>query len=404
MRTRRRTVALCLGLICALLTAAVCVVLMELYLRWKEGEPVVHEVHVEAAPVAAQLPKAVPAPLETKPAVPAAPQPAPAETPPPAPSRPPRVLPPEPVISNDVGDISPTNRRIYNDDPTFGYRHVPNTRGTEIKRKGKREIYRATYTTDELGRRVTPKPEGPPPERAVIMVGCSYTFGLCVDDDETMPWQLAMLMPDRAVYNYGVAGYGPQHTLEIFKQNIEKQVPQKKAVAVYSYISGHMNRAVGTPKLVRWYAGPFPWYEISEETGRPVRRGTFNDRDPKTEESGSKLVQAVRDRRSEKLTKEDARLTALLLDEARMVFEKKFQSEGFYFVVYPSHQNKHTNEVMKILKERGARILDYRRLIDKKSHKWFIRDDGHPTPALHRKIAEKLAEGLAGEKSEGEKE
>lgn len=373
MQTRPRLVASCFGMICALLIALMAAIAGEFYLRWREREQVVHERHVEAAPEAKTIPDAHVA----------------------RPSGPPKTVLPDAVISNDVGDITPNDRRIYEDDPLFGYKHVPNTRGTEIKRSGKKEIYRATYTIDALGRRVTPQPEAPPPERAVLAVGCSFTFGLCVNDDQTMPWQLAMRLPDRAVYNYGVAGYGPQHTLELFKKNIEKDIPQKKAAAVYTYIGAHIDRAAGTPGLVRWYAGPFPWYEIDEVSGRPVRKGTFSERGSQPSKSGSKLLEAVRDSRGGTLTLEDAKLTALLLDEARVLFEKAFESEGFYFLVYPKYQNSFTDEVLKILKAGGAQILDYRHLVDKEPGRWFIRGDAHPTPELHLRIAETLAEDLS---------
>jgi hypothetical protein len=305
----------------------------------------------------------------------------------------PKIIIPQPQITNDVGNITPDTRKIYVNDPQFGYKHAPNTRGTEIKKKKDVEIYHCTYNLDSFGRRITPQPDVEP-EHAVIFIGCSFTFGLGVNDDQTMPWQFALKAPTRAVYNYGTAGWGAQHMLELFKTDIEKGIPQKKAIVVYTYIHEHMARAVGTPKLVKWFAAPFPWYEVDTSTGRPVRKGVFKDRGAQPSDTGSKLLDAIINYRSDKLTTDDAKLTGLLIDETRVLFEKKFQSEGFYVVLYPNKQDGLTNDMVAVMKAGGAKILDYRDMLGKDKEKWFITDDGHPKPELHKLVAEKLAEDL----------
>ena len=39
------------------------------------------------------------------------------------------------------------------------------------------------------------------------------TFGLWVNDDETMPFYAAQYASHYRPYNYGVSGYGPNHML-----------------------------------------------------------------------------------------------------------------------------------------------------------------------------------------------
>jgi hypothetical protein len=412
MRKRPRLTALCFGLTCALILTIIGGIAAEIYLRSREkSERITQEVTIEDAPSASPVLTKQDPPPQIKPTgltpthvnVPEPERVSPPPTKDPVvetkaikPAEPPKIVIPEPVVSNDVGNITPEARKIYINDKDFGYRHAPNTRGTETKKKGDKIVYKATYTTDSFGRRVTPHTDGTLPERAVLFIGCSYTFGLCVNDDQAMPWRFALNRPDLAAYNLGVAGYGSQHMLELFKTDVERTIPQKKAVVVYSFLAReHMMRAVGVPSLVKWFAGPFPWYEIDEATGRPVRKGTFKDRGATASDSGSKLLDAIRDYRSEKLTKEDAKLTALLIDEARVQFEKKFQSDGFYVIIYPGRQNAFTDDVIAILKQGGAKILDYRNIAGKDSDRMFIADDGHPTAELHQKIADKLAQDLS---------
>jgi hypothetical protein len=418
------------GLGCALFLALVGAVAAELYLRAKEAEikgAVTREVDppsIDAPPAQTKVdtpptppekpPETQKPPVEQKPPEVKVTEPAkveptkvePAKVEPPKvdapkvdllPSEPgkPQMVVPKIDIKHDAGDLTPEKRKIYYDDKQFGYRHMANTCGTETKKAGEKIIYKATYTSDEFGRRITPHVESPEPEHAVICMGCSFTFGLGVNDDQTMPWQLALQRPDLRVYNYGVAGYGPQHILEWFKTPIEKEIPQKKVAVVYTLIQEHLSRAVGTPQLVRWFAGPFPWYEVDESTGHPVRKGVFNDRKTKPTNSGLKILDAVADYRGESLTSEDAKLMAAIIDEARQEFEKKFESDGFYVVVYPGKQTNLTLEVAKILKERGAKILEYRDMLGKAGKGgWYIEGDGHPNPALHAKIAEQIGKDL----------
>ncbi len=388
IRKRPQIAALCFGLICALLLALAGGIAGESYLRWRaRSQQTSLEVSVEQVPS-----------THTN------------ATNSPSPAAPRKVLIPDAESVTDVGVGGPELKKFYKDDDNFGHVHRPNTRATVVKRQGGKEakdgkkaeegklIYKATYTTDDYARRIQPQPEGPPPERAVLFIGCSYTFGLCVNDNETMPWQTALLMPQRSVYNYGVGAYGPQQMVELFKTPVETQIPQKKAIAIFSFHHEHINRAVGTPRIVKSFGKTFPWYEVDEATGRPVRKGNFSQRPAQPSNSGSKLVDAMRDFHGETLTKKDARLAALLLDEARILFEKKFQSEGFYLLVYPGRQDSLTDDVVNFCKEHGAKILDYRNMLgtpDKIDYdRWFIPGDGHPTPDLHKKVAEQIVRDL----------
>ncbi|MCW8133969.1 MAG: hypothetical protein KIS92_26725, partial [Planctomycetota bacterium] len=296
--------------------------------------------------------------------------------------------------------------RFYEKDPAFGYKLRPRARATVTKLNGSTLVYKAVYTTDEHGRRVMPAPDGPVPERAVFFLGCSYTFGWGVDDAETMPWKTAELAPYRRVYNFGVGGYGPQQLVELFKTDLSKEVPQKRALAIFTFHHEHINRAAGTPRVVRTFGGDFPWYALDEHTGRPARKGSFRERPNAPANSGSKLLDAMRDYHGEVLTKDDARLAALLIDEARVLFEKRFASDGFYLLLYPARQDKLTDEVVRIVQANGVKVLDYRHLLNAGGapdgpvdyDRWFFPGDGHPNRDLHAKMAAKIVQDLGLER------
>jgi hypothetical protein len=321
----------------------------------------------------------------------------PTPEPTPEPEAPEAVAVPDETSLEVVGEISPSNRRIYLDHPDFGYRHAPLRRATEVRRHEEEgELYRATYTTDAVGRRVTPRPAAA--ERGLLFVGCSFTFGLGVNDDETMPWQFGKAVPDLAVYNYGVAGYGPQHTLELAKLNLAAEVRPRRVTVVYTYIRDHLKRAVGTRSLVKWYAGKFPWYEL-DNAGRPERLGVFSDRHT-AKPSGSRLLERFREWEDDEVNGEDAKLAAAILDEARLQFERQFDAVDFYVLIYPHVQDETTDLVvthLRTISDGRIRILDYRNLLNGEGGPpWFIKEDPHPAAPLHRKVAIKLAEDLGG--------
>ena len=72
--------------------------------------------------------------------------------------------------------------------------------------------HNGTYTTDAYSRRVTPIDHLEQRSSFLLFFGCSVTFGLWVNDDETMPY-VAQYASHYRPYNYGVSGYGSHHML-----------------------------------------------------------------------------------------------------------------------------------------------------------------------------------------------
>ncbi|MFC1660539.1 SGNH/GDSL hydrolase family protein [Gemmatimonadota bacterium] len=72
-----------------------------------------------------------------------------------------------------------------------------------------------TYETDEYGFRSRPGHEGQGPTD-VALIGDSFTFGECVDEDETLAGRLRSRWP--ATRNLGVSGSGPLHQLAVLRE------------------------------------------------------------------------------------------------------------------------------------------------------------------------------------------
>jgi hypothetical protein len=85
----------------------------------------------------------------------------------------------------------------------------------------------ATYTETQS------KPE-------IWIMGCSFTHGWSLNDQETYPWLLQARLPQYEVVNYGVEGYGTLHALIQLREALSTQHPPR--VVVYAYASLHDER------------------------------------------------------------------------------------------------------------------------------------------------------------------
>ena len=98
-------------------------------------------------------------------------------------------------------------------DPVLGHTLPPNAQIVGKTARGGTLLYQATYTTDAYHRRITPIDHLEQRHKFLLFFGCSMTFGLGVNDDETMPFYVAQFASHYHPYNYGVSGYGPHYML-----------------------------------------------------------------------------------------------------------------------------------------------------------------------------------------------
>jgi hypothetical protein len=129
----------------------------------------------------------------------------------------------------------------------------------------------AVYSTLANGWRVTP--QNPSAHTAVVLFGCSFTFGSCLNDDDTYPAKLgALLGPGYQVFNFGFPGYGPHQMLAQIEHGCLTDLRARfsKVIAIFSTIGGHEQR----PLWTAWDKFG-PRYELRR--GKPVFAGYFSD-------------------------------------------------------------------------------------------------------------------------------
>src|SRR5690242_11137852 len=57
---------------------------------------------------------------------------------------------------------------------------------------------------------------------SVWVCGCSFAYGTWLNDEESMPWQLQALLPDRDVRNLAVPGHATVSALVQLRDAVEK--------------------------------------------------------------------------------------------------------------------------------------------------------------------------------------
>jgi hypothetical protein len=121
-------------------------------------------------------------------------------------------------------------------DPALGWRTRPGVWWFGPYGKEERRVS-ATIWPD--GSRATgPAPAVGRPE--VMLIGCSYTMGWAVGDDETWAWKLQELEPRLRITNRGVGGYGTYHALLLLEERL--RAGDHPAAVIYGYVFLHDDR------------------------------------------------------------------------------------------------------------------------------------------------------------------
>jgi hypothetical protein len=128
--------------------------------------------------------------------------------------------------------------RLFTPHPTRGYAQLPGTFVLTLA-----DGYSFTMTHLPSGLRIThplatytdtrSKPE-------IWIMGCSFTHGWSLNDQDTYPWLLQAHLPEYEVVNYAVEGYGTLHALLQLREALTTQ-PTPRMV-VYAYASLHDGR------------------------------------------------------------------------------------------------------------------------------------------------------------------
>ncbi|MGA2227315.1 MAG: hypothetical protein ABSH41_23005 [Syntrophobacteraceae bacterium] len=131
------------------------------------------------------------------------------------------------------------------------------------------------YTIDSNGLRIAPPYRSDDLAGSVLFFGCSYTFGIGLKDDETLPYQVGVQSDGRyRTFNFAFVAYGPSQMLAAIETGrVSGVVDTTPGYAYYIAIPHHVWRAAGR---VDWIHHQ-PRY-VLETDGTLHRAGYFEGR------------------------------------------------------------------------------------------------------------------------------
>jgi hypothetical protein len=133
---------------------------------------------------------------------------------------------------------------LYEPDPVLGWRNKEGRFLVRVMNSAGAAPYRVTNLAN--GRRATER-EGVNPRRKVVaLVGCSFTQGQGISDDETYAWWLQQKHPGVELRNYGTGGYGTYQSLLLLERLFRGPKSEHPSVVVYGFIGSHEERNVAT--------------------------------------------------------------------------------------------------------------------------------------------------------------
>ena len=261
-------------------------------------------------------------------------------------------------------------------------------------------VYATLVTTDEHGLRSTRDPfAGQPGRSHLVTLGCSFAWGVGVDDEETFASRLAARLPGRHVYNFGIPGAGPNDLLareELF--DLFSTLAEPRGSALYLLIGEHVQRANGSMSVVgRWATGSADEEEVapgefrfrgSWQSAMPVRTWLYHFLVNREITRFFQLDWPPPDRAA-------ATRTARMLGALRRTYRAKTLPENQLTVVIFSTGNLRA-ELRGALDAEGLPYLDYSQIDWSRitGEPASIALDGHPAPPTYRALADAVIEDL----------
>ncbi|MES2645362.1 MAG: hypothetical protein V4717_00700 [Bacteroidota bacterium] len=234
----------------------------------------------------------------------------------------------------------------YIKDSVLGWKF--NRNQTNIKSilvNGNDTIYNVSYSSDSVGRRIDIEDSNVNVKtKHAIFLGCSYTFGLGLNNDATFPSLFQQKEGEYQSYNYGFSGYGPHQVALLFSQGADvinkRTVHQDSGFALYSYMADHPTRVYGGSSYIPW-GGTSPDVYIENDQLLIKQRSKFRNRVINLFNISATLkyfdVQYYYPN-----TENFAKRFADIINYSANQYWENFPAGNFYVGLYPQIQNEYT--------------------------------------------------------------
>lgn len=260
-------------------------------------------------------------------------------------------------------------------------------------------VFNTTVKTDSLGNRSVDIPGIWNRQKYALFFGCSFTFGVGVEDTATIPYYFAKYDTSYCAYNFAVGGYGTQHMLaKLQYTGLRESVKQDTGVCFYIYMRAHPGRVIGDLYTYTNFGEEMPYYDYSNDSityfgnfteGRRFISGFYSLMNK------SHFIKYFNINFPPKILPKHYKLTCDIINRSYLEYKKQFGNDNFYVVVYPSN-----DDIVEYLNDYNFKVLDLSRVFNAKDDKYYISNyDEHPTPLANRIVADELINRLAANRA-----
>ncbi len=299
------------------------------------------------------------------------------------------------TYSQPAGSLHRIEGKKYDntEDDILGYGLVKNTTRKVTSYYNDEVVYEATYTIDNNGLRVSPLPHSANAP-AILFFGGSFTYGQGVTDDETMPYLTGILTGrDYAIYNFAIHGHGPQHMLaEIEHGIVRSALTHKPQFAIYQVINDHVNRLKG---LQPWLING-PHYTLNEN-GVIISSSSLSP-------LGARLKGIeIADNKQKDAEQIEIQTFTGVVKKSKYLLVEKYPGIEFHVIYYDGKDDPFSKSIIKALEEKEINVHRVSRILKddfwkEKKNPYRIPHDGHPSPVMHRIIADYVVKEIIGKR------
>ncbi len=297
-------------------------------------------------------------------------------------------------------------------DPELRYWFNPRAQVTESKSYSDGEVVyeNITYSFDEIGRRVT-DPMNKSSEKHALFFGGSFTFGMGVENAQTLPSVFARCTSNNfQSYNFGAGGFGTGAMwIQLNREKFYSSIPQKKGIAVYAFLPRHLARSTGhdlfsfnrafknNPVFLRKedgsIEGPLKYTEHAQLAAALRKYNWISNQ-------SALLRQIFRIFKPTYKTEAEAtKIIARLIIMSSEVYHQRFDGE-FYVLIWPRVDSEMDPANLKsletILLKNGIKVLKPTTLRNRKEAQIHARDS-HPSWKEYEFIGNQLCELIDSE-------
>ncbi len=249
-------------------------------------------------------------------------------------------------------------------------------------------IYKTRYTTDEKSRRfILNKIQKGPNKRNAIFLGCSFTWGTGLADDETFSYYFSRFRENFNVYNLGIYSAGANDILDDLRiYERFNDISKTGGIVVYTALNDHIERSVCSincySKSYREWILKKSNYQYDFHNQALVNKGSFEDSRPLSNMifgllTKIGLVDSITI--PLKLSDQQIELYIMMVAEMKKLSKERLNAD-FYFTMYPDHY-ENWDRIKPLLRKYGIKYLDMSKYDFMRStnmrHKIIF--DGHPT-------------------------